>query len=116
MTHGQPSPDLTKLSVGDLVWMASAQPVLDQVHQNRLLLAARAGESDAIGELVLANLRIAVDEAIRARGLGLPQRKLVRLAAEAMLEAVQSYDPLIHDGFSDHVRVRVREVLRKSVS
>ncbi len=116
MTHAEPSPDLTKLSVGDLVWMASSHPVLDEAHQDRLLRGARAGESDAIGELVLANLRIAVDEAIRARGLGLPQRKLVRLAAEAMLDAVQSYDPAIHDGFSEHVRGRIRDVLRKSVS
>jgi hypothetical protein len=40
----------------------------------------------------------------------------VRLAAEAMLEAAQSYDPAIHDRFSEHVRTHVREVLRKSVS
>jgi DNA-directed RNA polymerase sigma subunit (sigma70/sigma32) len=116
MTYAQPSPDLTTLSVGDLVWMASAHPILDQDSEDQLLRGAREGESEAIDALVLANLRIAVDEAIRARGLGLPQRKLVRLAAAAMLEAAHSYDPMIHGRFSDYVRVRIRDVLRESVS
>jgi DNA-directed RNA polymerase sigma subunit (sigma70/sigma32) len=116
MTSAQPSTDLAHLSVANLVWMASAHPVLDEDHEDQLLRGAREGALEAIDELVLANLRIAVDEAIRARGLGLPQRKLVRLAAEAMLEAARTYDPTAHGRFSEHVRQRVRDALRESVS
>jgi DNA-directed RNA polymerase sigma subunit (sigma70/sigma32) len=116
MTHAAPTPDLTQLTVGDLVWMASSHPVLDEHDEEALVRQAREGALQAVEELVLGNLRIAVDEAIRIRGLGFPQRRLVRLGVAALLEAVNSYDPMMHGRFSEHVRWRVRAALRESVS
>jgi DNA-directed RNA polymerase sigma subunit (sigma70/sigma32) len=116
MTHAASTPDFTHLSVGDLVWMASSHPVLDEHDEDALIRGARGGDSQALEELVLGNLRIAVDEAIRIRGLGLPQRHLVRLGVAALLEAVSSYDPMVHGRFSEHVRSRVRDALQGSVS
>lgn len=108
--------ELDQLGVGDLVRMASAQPVLDEAEEQDLARSAKRGNQEALQRLVLGNLRIAVDEAIRTRGLGLSQDKLVRTGVGALLEAVSSYDPEAHGRFSDHVRSRVRLVMRESIS
>lgn len=105
-----------QLSVGDLVSMASAQPVLGGEEEERLGRRIRSGDSDAVQELVAGSLRIAIDEAIRTRGLGLPQRHLVRTGVRALVEAAQAYDPVEHGRYSSYARSRVRSAMVTSIS
>jgi DNA-directed RNA polymerase sigma subunit (sigma70/sigma32) len=116
MTHTHPAADLATLSVGSLVWMASAQPVLDERTEDELIQAAREGDRDALEQLAMRNLRIVIDEAIRTRGLGMSQSKLVRVGVNALLDAVRFYDPAVHGRFSSHLRARVRSAFEKSIS
>ena len=94
----------------------SALARLDEKEEAALTRALRDGESDAIERLALGTLRIAVDEAIRTRGLGLRQGDLVRLGVSALVGAMRTYDPTGTERFSEHVRARIRRVLRESVS
>jgi RNA polymerase nonessential primary-like sigma factor len=116
MTAATISPDLTQLSIVDLVEVASAQPLLDEQDEDTLATRARQGDAEAREELVMRNLRIAIDEAIRTRGLGQPQRKLVPTGVRTLLDAIRSYDPLVHGAFSSHVRERVRRAMKASLS
>jgi DNA-directed RNA polymerase sigma subunit (sigma70/sigma32) len=116
MTHAHPVSDLAKLSVGSLVWMASAQPVLDESSEDNLIQRARVGDRDALEQLAVRNLRIVIDEAIRARGRGLSQQRLVRVGLGALLDAVRFYEPLVHGRFSSHLRDRVRLALQDTIS
>jgi DNA-directed RNA polymerase sigma subunit (sigma70/sigma32) len=63
----------------------------------------------------MRNLRIAIDEAIRTRGLGLPQRELVPTGVRTLLDAIRSYDPIVHGPFSSHVRAQVRRAMKASL-
>jgi DNA-directed RNA polymerase sigma subunit (sigma70/sigma32) len=115
MTFELSPADLSSLSIGSLVWMASAQPVLDEATEDQLSNRAREGDRSAIEQLAMANLRVVIDEAIRARGLGTPQDKLVRVGVRALIDAVRHYDPSASDRFSTHVRARVRSALSESI-
>jgi DNA-directed RNA polymerase sigma subunit (sigma70/sigma32) len=110
------SPDLAQLSLGDLVAVASAQPLLDAQDEDALVTRAQSGDAQAREQLVMRNLRIAIDEAIRTRGLGLPQRKLVLTGVRTLLDAIRSYDRVVDGPFSSHVRERVRRALKASLS
>jgi DNA-directed RNA polymerase sigma subunit (sigma70/sigma32) len=116
MTYSIPGADLASLSIGSLVWMASAQPVLDERSEDELILSAREGSRDALEQLAMRNLRIAIDEAIRTRGLGLPQHELVRVGVSALVDAARYYDPQVDGRFSSHVRSRVRAAFHKTIS
>jgi len=116
MSHAHPGADLAHLSIGSLVWMASAQPVLDEPAEDALVRGAREGDRQALEQLAVANLRIVIDEAIRARGLGRPQRELVRIGVGALLDAVRFYDPEAHGRFSDHLRARVRQAVGRTIA
>ena len=116
MSYVSPAADLASLSVGSLVWMASAQPVLDEPTEDELIRSAREGSREALEQLAVQNLRIVIDEAIRTRGLGLPQGKLVRMGVSALIEAARYYDPQMHGRFSSHLRSQVRAAFRKSIS
>jgi len=105
-----------QLGVGDLVTMASEQPRLAHEEETRLVARIREGDAAAVESLVLGNLRIAVDEAIRTRGLGLPQRALVRTGVRTLVEAARTYEPAEHGAFSAYARTSVREALFKSIS
>jgi len=105
-----------QLSVGDLVSMASSQPLLSDQEEEGLILRIQAGDADAVEDLVRACLRIAIDEAIRSRGLGLPQRELVRIGVRSLVDAAQAYEPGLHGRFADHARASVRETLIRSVN
>jgi DNA-directed RNA polymerase sigma subunit (sigma70/sigma32) len=105
-----------QMSVGDLVSMASTQPSMPEADEDDLVQRIRAGDAEAVQALVLGNLRIAIDGAIRTRGLGLPQRDLVRLGVRALVEAARTYDPSKQGRFCDHARACVREVMIRSVS
>ena len=115
MTHVSPA-DLASLSVGSLVWIASAQPVLDEPTEDELIQGAREGNRESLEQLAMRNLRIVIDEAIRARGLGLPQNKLVRVGVHALIDAARYYDPQLHGRFSSHLRMRVRTAFQESIS
>jgi DNA-directed RNA polymerase sigma subunit (sigma70/sigma32) len=104
-----------ELSVGDLVSMASDQPTLAADDEKRLVERIRGGDAPAVEELVLGNLRIAIDEAIRTRGLGMPQRELVRAGVRALVEAARSYDPAEDGPFANHARLNVRQVMIRSI-
>lgn len=116
MIYDRPAADLAGLSVGSLVWMASAQPVLDERTEDELIRLAREGSREALEQLAMQNLRIVIDEAIRTRGLGLSQRKLVRVGVNALIEAVRYYDPQVDGRFSSHLRARVRSAFRETIS
>lgn len=105
-----------QLSVGDLVSMASAQPLLAEEDEQSLIRRIHAGDADAVEVLVRGCLRIAIDEAIRTRGLGLPQRELVRLGVRSLVDAAQTYEPALHGRFADHARAGVRETLIRSIN
>jgi len=109
-------PDLAQLSLGDLVAVASAQPVLEAEDEDSLVKRAQFGDADASEQLVMRNLRIAIDEAIRTRGLGLPQRELVPTGVRTLLAAIRSYDPLEDGAFSSHLRAQVRRAMKASLS
>lgn len=116
MSYSPPAADLATLSVDTLVWMASAHPVLDERSEDELIRLAREGHRDALEQLVLRNLRIVIDEAIRTRGPGMSQTKLVRVGVNALLEAAGHYDPRVHGRFSAHLRTRVRDAFSKTTS
>jgi DNA-directed RNA polymerase sigma subunit (sigma70/sigma32) len=116
MSQTYPGADLAHLSIGSLVWMASAQPVLDEAAEDALIRLAREGDRRALEQLAVGNLRIVIDEAIRARGLGLSQSKLVRAGVGALLDAVRYYEPALHGRFSSHVRNSVRLALQDTLS
>lgn len=113
--HAQPISEFDELSLPDLVSMASDQPVLDYAHEDVLIRRAGQGDAEAMEQLVLQNLRIAIDEAIRTRGLGLPQTQLVRTGVRTLLDAASSYDPIRHGRFSAHARRHVRRAMQESV-
>ncbi len=116
MVHAPSAPSISQMSLGDLVAVASAQPILDAHDEETLIQRARAGDAEAREQLIMGNLRIAIDEAIRTRGLGLPQRTLVPMGVSTLLEAIRSYDPAVHGPFSSHVRARVRLAMKAGVS
>jgi DNA-directed RNA polymerase sigma subunit (sigma70/sigma32) len=115
MTYAYPGSDLATLSVGSLVWMASAQPVLDDRTEDELIELAREGDRQALEQLAMRNLRIVIDEAIRTRGLGASQGKLVRLGVGALVDAARYYDPTVHGRFSSHLRTTVRGAFQKTI-
>jgi DNA-directed RNA polymerase sigma subunit (sigma70/sigma32) len=115
-THSISDSGLDHLSLGDLVAVASAQPVLDAEDEASLVKRAQLGDADASEQLVMRNLRIAIDEAIRTRGLGLPQRELVSTGVRTLLDAIRSYDAIADGPFASHVRARVRRAMRASLS
>jgi len=105
-----------QLSVGDLVSIASEHPHLAADEEIGIVERLRAGDPDALEELVRGNLRIAIDEAIRTRGLGPSQLQLVRAGVRTLVEAAQSYDPAQDGSFAEHARLRVRRTMIESVS
>lgn len=115
MSNVYPGADLAALSVGSLVWIASAQPVLDEPTEDELIELAREGGREALDQLAMRNLRIVIDEAIRTRGLGMSQGKLVRLGVNALIEAVRYYDPPVHGRFSTHLRMRIRAAFQETI-
>lgn len=116
MTHSLSAAHLSTLDIGSLVWVASAQPVLDEATEDELIRRAGAGDRAAMEQLAMSNLRIVIDEAIRERGLGTPQDKLVRVGVRALVEAVRTYDPERDDRFSRHVRLLVRSAFQQATS
>jgi DNA-directed RNA polymerase sigma subunit (sigma70/sigma32) len=104
------------MSIGSLVWMASAQPLLDEATEDELTGRARAGDRGALEQLAMGNLRVVIDEAIRARGLGMHQDKLVRLGVTSLMDAARRYDPSSSERFSSYVRSRVRAAFREAIS
>jgi len=115
MTDAYSGVDLTALSVGNLVWMASAQPILDERSEDQLIESARTGDRRSIEELAMRNLRVVIDEAIRTRGLGMSQEGLVRVGVRALLDAARYYDPVVHGRFSIHLRGQVREAIQRTI-
>lgn len=107
--------EITSVPVEDLVFGASDVPVLDDAEEARLAVRCAAND-DARWELVRSHLRVAVDEAIRNRGLGARQDVLVREAARALVEAAPDYDPLRHGSFSSYARRIVRAAIGRAIA
>jgi RNA polymerase primary sigma factor len=107
---------LARASLDELVTTASTEPLLDERGEALLARRVQDGDMEALERLVFVNLRVAVDEAIRNRGLGSPQRDLVRNGIRVLMDAARIYDP-VHDGrFSHFVRLRVSTALSENVS
>lgn len=107
---------LADAPVGELVTTASREPLLDEEHELALVRRVREGDAEALERLVMSNLRVAVDEAIRNRGLGQSQRLLVRRGIGVLIEAARMYDPDVHGPFSEFAGRRVRSTLSEDVS
>ncbi len=105
-----------QLSVGDLVSMASEQPLLAAEDEADIVERIRAGDPDALQELVQGHLRIAIDEAIRTHGLGRPQGDLLRTGVRTLVEAARGYDPGRDGPFALHARSSVRASMIRSIS
>lgn len=106
---------LTGVSLAELVTTASTEPVLDERGEALLARRVRDGDAEALERLIFGNLRVAVDEAIRNRGLGAPQRDLIRVGVRVLMEAARAYDPDLHGSFSSFTRSRVRRALSENV-
>jgi RNA polymerase primary sigma factor len=104
---------LSEATVHDLVVSASSEPLLDEADEAALVRKVRAGDLRALERLVMGNLRVAVDEAIRHRGFGVPQSRLVRTGVSALMEAARSYRQETHGSFSTFAAARVREALSR---
>jgi len=103
---------LDKAPIVELVTTASSEPVIDHLSESRLAEMMVDGHADALQTLLRANLRIAIDEAIRCRGRGEPQAVMVRRGLRALVGAAEGYRPDEHGAFSAHVRGAVRVALR----
>jgi RNA polymerase sporulation-specific sigma factor len=115
MVSAHRNPDISQLNLGDLIAVASAQPILDERDAGALIERAHRGDRSAREQLVMGNLRVAIDEAIRTRGLGTPQRTLVPMGVRTLLEAIDTYDPIVDGPFSEYVRSRVRLTIRAGI-
>ena len=107
---------LSDAPVGELVTTASREPLLDEEHELALIRRFRQGDTEALERLLMSNLRVAVDEAIRNRGLGRSQGMLVRRGITVLIEAARTYDPDLHGPFSGYAGQRVRSTLSEDVS
>ena len=107
--------DLTSTTVEELVIGASKEPVLDEEREAQLAAHFHARAEDVLTVLVRTHLRVAVDEAIRSRGLGLRQEILVREAARALLEAAPGYDPSTDGSFREYSRRVAREAIAREL-
>ena len=105
-----------ELSVADLVVAASSAPLIDDRSESLLAERFRTGNAAALETLVRCNLRIAVDEAIRNRGLGTSQAELVRAGTRALVESARSFDPKRHESFAGHARAAVRHAITRRLS
>lgn len=114
MVHISPE-DIADVSVADLVASASRSPMLDEREEEALADRWASGHDAARDALVRAHLRLAVDEAIRNRGLGARQDRLARLAARALVEAAPEYDPKAHGAFSRWARITVRNAIKAAL-
>lgn len=108
--------DLDRASVVELVEAASAAPLLDAEREAALGVRAGAGDTRALEALVLGNLRIAVDEAIRNRGLGVAQHELVRQGVRTLIAAARVYRPERHGRFSNYAARRIRSALSEGAA
>ena len=107
--------DLTVAPLQELVERASAEPILGPSDMARL---AERVNSYFRARVALAHacLRLAVDEAIRNRGLGFSQEQLVRVATIAVIDASNDFDPERDGGFERFVRRRVRRALDRMMA
>jgi DNA-directed RNA polymerase sigma subunit (sigma70/sigma32) len=100
--------------IAELVVTASTEPVIDHSYEARLAELLVEGHCEVRQTLVRCNLRVAIDEAIRHRGLGESQARMVRRGVRALVEAAETYRPAAHGPFSDYVRSAVRSAIRGS--
>lgn len=104
------------IEMAELIESASGARRLDENDEQALIAEWAEGKAAARDELVRACLRIAVDEAIRNRGRGARQERLARIGAQALVEAAQEYDPLVHGAFSRWSRQVVRQAVRRALT
>ncbi|MBT8489055.1 MAG: hypothetical protein KJO65_09565 [Gemmatimonadetes bacterium] len=106
---------IADIDMAELIESASHARRLDDGEERALVERWAAGQLDARDELVRASLRVAVDEAIRNRGLGTRQERLARVGARALVEAAETYDPTFHGSFSSWSRQVVRQAVRSAL-
>ncbi|MEX2467744.1 MAG: hypothetical protein WD995_12610 [Gemmatimonadota bacterium] len=106
---------MTGASLDELVTTASLEPLLDERSEAVLARRVQDGDIDALERLVFGNLRVAVDEAIRNRGLGASQRDLIRSGIRVLMDAARVYEPELHGPFSRYARARVGRALSENV-
>ena len=104
---------LADIPVAELVARASEAPLPSDAVVAQLV---DSDDAEALEELVCSHLRIAIDEAIRSRGLGERQDRLVRMAAEAVIDAAPEYDAVVHGRFSTFVRATARAAISRHLA
>jgi len=108
--------DISDAPLSDLVTRASRWRVLDEQEEAALVDRCASGQDAALDDLVRAHLRVAVDEAIRNRGLGARQDRLARVAARALVEAAPRYQPDRDGPFSRWARRTGREAIKAALA
>lgn len=108
--------EITEAPVRDLIAWASEEPREDPVGSGVIDHETGASRDEMLYRLVRFHLRIAVDEAIRNRGLGLRQDHLVRVGVEALVKAAPEYDPVRHGTFADFARQQVRGAIGQALT
>lgn len=77
---------------------------------------ARAGDQEALDELVRANLRFAISEAKRFQNRGLPLEDLIQEANAGLVRAAQKFDPEAGNKFITYAVWWVRQSIRKALT
>lgn len=108
--------DIADAPLADLVARASNIRILDEQEEALLVGRCLSGQEAALDVLVRAHLRLAVDEAIRNRGLGARQDRLARAAARALVESAPEYEPTEHGSFSEWARRIVRDAIKTAMT
>jgi RNA polymerase primary sigma factor len=77
---------------------------------------ARAGDQEALDELVRGNLRFAISEAKRYQDRGVPLEDLIQEANAGMVRAAQKFDPEAGHKFITYAVWWVRQSIRKALT
>ena len=101
--------------ISTLVRQASEQPMLEPEREEHLVAQLRSGDPSAAETLVRQNLRMAIDEAILNRALGMPQTTLIRVGIDALKDATATYVSGHDITFREHARRVVRSAMMRAL-
>jgi len=90
--------------------------LINSEKENELAKKAKAGDSQAINQLIKANLRFVITVAKQYQGKGLDLVDLIQEGNYGMLKAAQSFDPNKHIKFISYAVWWIRQSIMKAIS